>query len=127
MNTDLTKYGFTAEFANEAAQYQNLYPAKVISRDRDLYKVVCESGVLSACVSGRLFYGITAEEGFPAVGDFVTVDRTDTEKGNAVIHNILTRKSVSRQIENKKIANMFGSKAEMKQKFRELQKNNKQE
>lgn len=91
---DLKDYGLTARFAQEATLYDGLYLARVTEQHRDLYKVVCEGGELYATVTGRLAYNAGNSADFPAVGDWVMIDRTDDEAGNAVIHHILQRKSV---------------------------------
>jgi ribosome biogenesis GTPase len=58
------------------------------------YKVIGEQGELNASVSGKLAWHAEGHIGFPAVGDWVMIDRNDGNTGNAVIHHILTRKSV---------------------------------
>jgi hypothetical protein len=41
MNNDiLKKYGFTASYEGEASFYEGLFPARVVNRNRDLYRVV---------------------------------------------------------------------------------------
>lgn len=44
-------------------------------------------------VSGKLRFNAAALSDFPAVGDFVLLDRTDTVEGRAIIHHVLRRKS----------------------------------
>lgn len=91
---NLKELGFTVEFAQEAAQYKGLYPARVSEQHRNLYNVLCENGELLARVSGKLSYNACDNTRYPAVGDWVMIDRIDTNSGDAVIHHILTRKSV---------------------------------
>jgi ribosome biogenesis GTPase len=45
-------------------------------------------------VSGKLLHEADGGLDFPAVGDFVMIDRTDSGSGNAVIHHVLSRASV---------------------------------
>ncbi len=61
---------------------------------RDLYRVICEQGEIGASVSGKLAYHADNQTSFPAVGDWVMIDRVNGSTGNAVIHHILRRQSV---------------------------------
>jgi ribosome biogenesis GTPase len=90
----LEKYGFNDRFKQEAIRYPGLFPARVTEQRRDIYTLVCEDGNLHANVSGKLLHGADGGLDFPAVGDFVMVDRTDSDSGNAVIHHILRRAGV---------------------------------
>ncbi|MDR1128574.1 MAG: ribosome small subunit-dependent GTPase A [Treponema sp.] len=90
----LEKYGFTDRFKQEAIKYPGLFPARVIEQRRDIYTLVCEAGNLHANVSGKLLHGADGGLDFPAVGDFVMIDRMDSDSGNAVIHHILRRTSI---------------------------------
>lgn len=89
----LTKYGVSERFLTQAALYPQLYPARVLSQSKDLYKIAAEQGEFFAEVSGKFRYEASCLSDYPAVGDFVMVDRTDSVSGNAVIHHVLTRKS----------------------------------
>jgi len=91
---NLIKYGLSERFEQEATLYEGLFPARVTEQHRDLYKVVSEEGELQAGVSGNFIYRANDNSDFPAVGDWVMIDRTDDSAGNAVIHHILRRKSV---------------------------------
>jgi ribosome biogenesis GTPase len=90
----LKKYGLTERFEQEAALYEGLFIARVSQQHRELYKAVGEQGELSAVVSGKFAYNANGLAGFPAVGDFVMIDRQDSGSGNAVIQHVLQRKSV---------------------------------
>lgn len=94
MTVDLNKYGLSERFEQEATMYADLYIARISEQHHDLYKVICEQGEISANVSGKLAYHADNQTSFPAVGDWVMIDRTDGNSGNAVIHHILRRKSV---------------------------------
>jgi ribosome biogenesis GTPase len=91
---NLLKYGLSDRFAQEATLYEGLFLARIIEQHRDLYKVAGETGELQAGVSGNFIYRANDNSDFPAVGDWVMIDRTDDSGGNAVIHHILRRKSV---------------------------------
>lgn len=92
--THLHRYGLTPRLEQESSAYSGLYPARVSEQHRDLYKVIGESGEMHAAVSGKLAYTSGESTGFPAVGDWVMVDRADDSSGNAVIHHVLQRRSV---------------------------------
>ena len=91
---NLIKYGLTDRFIQESTLYEDLFLARVTEQHRDLYKVVSEIGELQAGVSGNFIYRANDNSDFPAVGDWVMIDRMDDSTGNAVIHNILRRKSI---------------------------------
>ncbi len=90
---DLKKYGFSDKFAAEALLHPGLYPGRVISQSKGIYRVVTESRELIAEVSGKLRFDAKTPSDFPAVGDFVMLDRDTDETGNAIIHQVLQRKS----------------------------------
>lgn len=91
---DLERYGLTTRFEQEATLYEGYFTARVISQHRELYNVVSQSGTALATVSGKLAYNAVDNTHFPAVGDWVMIDRADDRYGNAVIHHVLQRKSV---------------------------------
>lgn len=91
---DLSELGFSARYAQEAQLHgDNFRPARVSVQHKDLYKVVTEDGEILAEVSGKLDYLASETTDYPVVGDWVLVDRTDNNSGNAIIHHILNRKS----------------------------------
>lgn len=90
---NLKKYGLNNRFEQEATLYEGLFPARVSEQHRDLYKVIGEEGELQAIVSGKLAHAADDSMDFPAVGDWVMIDRVDGSAGNAIIHHILQRKS----------------------------------
>jgi len=94
LNSTLTQYGLSDRFKQEATLHEGLFLARVLEQHRDLYKVVCEAGQLHASISGKLSYEADDSLSYPAVGDWVMIDRTDGNSGNAIIHHILSRKSV---------------------------------
>lgn len=91
---NLIKYGLSERFEQEASFYGGMFLARVTEQHRDLYKVAGENGELHAGVSGNFIYRANDNSDFPAVGDWVMIDRLDDSAGNAVIHHILRRKSV---------------------------------
>ena len=91
---DLKKYGLSERFEQEAKMHEGLFLARVVEQHRDLYKVICVSGETNASVSGKFAYNTNDQTNFPAVGDWVMIDRTNSSSGNAIIHNVLYRKSM---------------------------------
>ena len=84
---NLKKYGFSERFEQEASFYEGLYPSRISEQHRYIYKVISEDGELQAEVSGKLHYAAEGTMDFPAVGDWVMIDRMDGNSGNAVIRN----------------------------------------
>ncbi len=89
----LSEYGVKDRFINEATLYSDFILARVITQYRDIYKIITEKGEYNAKVSGKFRYETTELAKFPTVGDFVMV-ATDFTDNEAVIHHVLTRKSV---------------------------------
>ena len=99
MKINLKNYGLDERFEQEATLYNGLFIARVTEQHRELYKVISEYGEIEASITGKLAYHADDRTSFPAVGDWVMIDREDGSSGNAIIHHILRRKSVlARQI-----------------------------
>ncbi|UNC92277.1 ribosome small subunit-dependent GTPase A [Candidatus Contubernalis alkaliaceticus] len=90
---DMKSLGLSQSFSNEAAKYKGLYIGRIISQYKNLYKVVTDNGEITAEISGRFRFDVTVSSDYPAVGDFVMLDRNEDISGNAIIHKVLTRKS----------------------------------
>lgn len=91
---NLYKLGLSERFKQEATMYEdNLYLARVSVQHKDMYKVITEEGEALAEVSGKFRLEALGTESFPAVGDWVMVDRLNDLNGNAIIHHVLRRKS----------------------------------
>jgi ribosome biogenesis GTPase / thiamine phosphate phosphatase len=86
--------GLTEKFIQESEIYKELFIGRVSSQYKNIYKVITENGEITAEISGKFHYSVIELSEYPAVGDFVMVDRTDDSQGNGIIHHILTRKSV---------------------------------
>ena len=93
MKINLKEYGLNERFEQEATLYDNRFIARVTAQHRELYTVICEAGELSGGVSGKFAYHADDSISFPAVGDWVMIDRADKQSGNAIIHHVLRRKS----------------------------------
>jgi len=90
---DMNGIGLTERFIQESGTYEGLSVGRISSQHKDLYRVITAAGELTAEVSGKFRYHVRAMYEYPAVGDFVMMDRTDNSTGNGVIHHVLTRKS----------------------------------
>lgn len=94
MNINLKNYGLNERFEQAATIYDGLFIARVTEQHRELYRVINECGEIDASVSGKLAFNADDQTSFPAVGDWVMIDRVEGSTGKAIIHHILRRKSV---------------------------------
>ena len=85
--------GLSQRFSTEANLYTGLYIGRIISQYKNLYKVATENGEITAEISGKFRFDVKVLSDYPAVGDFVMLDRNEDISGNAIIHKVLTRKS----------------------------------
>ncbi|MEL7565005.1 MAG: ribosome small subunit-dependent GTPase A [Dehalobacterium sp.] len=92
-NIDMKNMGLNERLIQEASIYEGLFIGRVSSQSKDLYKVMTEKGELTGEISGKFRFETRALADFPAVGDFVMIDRMDNSQGNGIIHGVLTRKS----------------------------------
>lgn len=90
---DMENIGLSQRFITESTLYSSFYIGRVISQYKDLYKAVTENGELTAEISGKFRFDAKTLSDYPAVGDFVMLDRNEDTSGNAIIHHVLTRKS----------------------------------
>ncbi|WP_414150904.1 ribosome small subunit-dependent GTPase A [Acetobacterium carbinolicum] len=90
---DLKNYGLSEALRLETTQYPELFVGRILSQSKGIYRVISERGEFFAELSGRLRYTIIQAADYPAVGDFVMLDRQSGDKGNGIIHHLLTRKS----------------------------------
>ena len=90
---NMENMGLSQRFITESSCYSGLYVGRVVSQYKDLYRVVTEDGELAGEISGKLRFDAKTLSDFPAVGDFVMLDRNEDTAGNAIIHHVLSRKS----------------------------------
>lgn len=100
MKERLLELGLSDEILNEFKNYcDSGYLGRVIAEYRGLYKVATELDDILAKVSGRFINATEATSSYPAVGDWVIVDRTLKHTGEGIISNVMPRKSsVSRKV-----------------------------
>ena len=94
MPDKLTSLGFTDRFAQEATLNPDLHPARVIAQYKELYRVATAESEMLAEISGKMRHAAVDMSDYPAVGDFVMIDRNEGSQDHAIIHQTLTRKSV---------------------------------
>jgi len=91
---NLYNLGLNEKYIQEAEMYEkDLYIARVSAQYKDMYKIITENGEMLAEVCGKLSYLSNSITDYPAVGDWVLVDRIADKNGNAIIRRILSRKS----------------------------------
>lgn len=89
----LNLYGVNERFITEATLYPEYELARITAQYRGGYKAVTEHGEIRAQISGKMRFDTQDLAAYPAVGDFVMVHQPDCHS-EAVIHRILTRKSI---------------------------------
>jgi ribosome biogenesis GTPase len=87
-------YGLTPQFAAQAELFGGGVVGRVVSQSKELYRVITEDSEFFAEVSGKFRYDAKRPSDFPAVGDFVMLDRSHGGNGNGIISAVLTRKSI---------------------------------
>ena len=85
---DLALWGFNQNFSQEAAQYNNLIPARIIQQQRSKYTIICQQGEILASVSGKFINDVEGSWQYPTVGDWVMVL---VQSDSAVIQRVLNR------------------------------------
>jgi ribosome biogenesis GTPase len=91
---ELPDLGFCAGVVAEAARHESLVLGRVVAQYKGLLRVSTGNSDVLAEVSGRFRFTSASPEDYPAVGDFVMIDRDDGGAGNAVIHRVLPRRSL---------------------------------
>jgi ribosome biogenesis GTPase len=87
------KYGLNDTIINEAMQYEGLFLGRVLVQSKDIYRVVSDRGEFFAEISGKFRFQVEQHSSYPAVGDFVMLDRDSGITGNGIIHHVLSRSS----------------------------------
>jgi ribosome biogenesis GTPase len=91
MNGRLADLGWNDRFQEAFAAHtaSNRVPARIVLEHTHLYRVASADEELLARVSGRLRHRAGSRPDYPAVGDWVAIEPTDT--GEARIHSVLPR------------------------------------
>lgn len=91
---NLKEYGFYDNFEkqiNDEEKQEGLIPARVISVQKETYKIISEQGENNAKLKGSNFYQDSKYQIYPAVGDFVLIK--PNSMGDDVIYRVLNRQS----------------------------------
>jgi len=84
-------------------KYGDLYLGRVTIEHKGLYRIITENGEVLGKISGKLQFDAGGRQDYPAVGDWVVIDRVDNQTGDAIIMSILPRKNkFSRKMAGKK-------------------------
>ena len=105
LNKKLIELGLNDEIFKEfESKYGGLYLGRVIAEYKGLYKVATEEDVLLSNVSGKIIYNAIDKSSYPAVGDWVAIDRKNNDEGNGIINGVLDRRSkISRKVAGQEI------------------------
>ncbi len=100
----LYELGLNEELKKEYEEkYKGYYLGRVSVEYKNSYKVLTESGEVMCRISGKFDYQANFKSDYPAVGDWVVLDRENDNSGDAIIHGLLSRKSIfSRKTAGKK-------------------------
>lgn len=71
----LLNLGLNEDIYNEYKNHNEAYIGRVIAEYKGIYKVATEKDDILAKVSGKYIKDVTDTKDFPAVGDWVLVDR----------------------------------------------------
>lgn len=90
----LEKYGWNDEFESQFRKQasEGRRPGRVYVEHKGMYGLLTEDGLLQGEVSGKFRYEAAGIDAFPAVGDWVIIERR-LDGDRATIHAILPRKS----------------------------------
>lgn len=105
MNSKLIELGLNDKINDEFIEgYSNGYLGRIVAEFKGLYKVATEKDDIIARVSGKMINTTIDKSSYPAVGDWVVIDRINGNTGDGIIHGIMNRKSaVSRKVAGNQI------------------------
>ena len=86
---NIEEYGFV--YSLETEENKNYLPARVTAVHRELFKVICCYGEISAKLKACVYHNLQTNELFPTVGDFVLIQYN--ESGDSLIVRTINRKS----------------------------------
>ena len=91
---NLNEYGFFHDFEKqikEEEKQEGFIPARVISVQKETYKIVSAYGEGNAKLKGSIFYQDAKYQTYPAVGDFIMIK--PNLYGDHIIYRVLERKT----------------------------------
>lgn len=89
----LEQWGASEQYYKIASVHPEYELGRVISQEKDLFRLVMDKEECMARVLGKFRYNVSAISEFPSVGDFVLVEHSFKDDV-ALIHKVLQRKSV---------------------------------
>ena len=90
---NLKELGFTDYYKEEENLYKDFHIGRIFSQSKGIYKIMTENGEITGEISGKFRYSIVSEIDYPAIGDFVAIDRNNNDEGNGLIHHRFSRKT----------------------------------
>lgn len=94
MNKRMESLGATSSEVQFAQKFPDLILGRIMAQHKNSYQVAMEALDVTATLSGKMHYEIKSSEEYPAVGDFVLLDRVDDRQKTGIIQQILPRRSV---------------------------------
>lgn len=88
----LEDYGWDSWFDDQYKSLNMHLKAGRVVGNAEIYKVVCEEGVIDARISDRLFYATASDSELPVPGDWVLIISDDSDSGYS-IYDLLPRRS----------------------------------
>ncbi|ETA79585.1 ribosome small subunit-dependent GTPase A [Youngiibacter fragilis] len=73
------------------------YAGRIAEEEKELYTVITSRGTMLASVTGKMMQSASSREDYPAVGDYVALDREDDRAGFGRIMGVLERTSCIRR------------------------------
>lgn len=93
-NFNLKDLGLSENFIEEVKNLkEGFHLGRVSVQNKNIYHVLTENGEILGEVSGKFRHETLGLNDYPAVGDWVLLDRTSNLNGNGVIHHLIPRKS----------------------------------
>jgi len=94
INNNLMALGWDENLEREFAGYkESCDVGRVVVEYKGLYRIYCEDREMLAAVSGKMMHSAAERDDYPAVGDWVIIDKTSSSDDRALIRGILNRKS----------------------------------
>lgn len=91
---NLYELGWNKDLEKEFAQFGGDYSiGRIAVEYKNMYKIFCEDGELIGVISGKMNYTASNRQDYPAVGDWVIIDKVKSNEERTVIRGILSRKS----------------------------------
>lgn len=91
---NMKEYGYEAFYEKQITIEElegGFLPARVISIQKETYRVISPEGENNAKLKGSIFYQNSAYQTYPAVGDFVLIRAN--KQGDDIIYRVLNRRS----------------------------------